>query len=43
MVFDHIGYNVSDFDKTKNFLVHALRALQNHGSSPSTPHRCKPT
>ena len=27
MVFDHIGFNVTDFLKTKEFLVQALRPL----------------
>ena len=27
MVFDHIGFNVTDFQKTKEFLVQSLRPL----------------
>jgi catechol 2,3-dioxygenase-like lactoylglutathione lyase family enzyme len=27
MVFDHIGFNVTDFQKTKTFLLQALRPL----------------
>lgn len=27
MVFDHIGFNVTDFEKTKTFLVQALAPL----------------
>jgi hypothetical protein len=27
MVFDHIGFNVTDFPKAKEFLIQALRPL----------------